>query len=191
MPLVCSTSRIKAVGDISSLSLAARHCCNYGNDNDTVFTAKSRFPDIVDVLIASSVVFRITATLEGKKFHQKHSNSVQLGLTNVSSVYMDSECGTPSVSITSSRCMPETKRTCLILSTVHLCYEWKTRPNFKPFARNLPLPGLALLDNVLTRFVSWHLVKRYPLAFGTWHKVRITLSNSIEASFVPPWKAIA
>ncbi len=67
MPLVCSTSRIKAVGDISSLSLAARHCCNYGNDNDTVFTAKSRFPDIVDVLIASSVVFRITATLEGKK----------------------------------------------------------------------------------------------------------------------------
>ncbi|TFK40721.1 hypothetical protein BDQ12DRAFT_679913 [Crucibulum laeve] len=41
-----------------------------------------------------------------------------------------------------------------------------------PFSQQLSLPFLTLLDNAVGRFITWQLVRRYPLIFGPWREVR-------------------
>ncbi|KAF8630833.1 hypothetical protein AX17_005192 [Amanita inopinata Kibby_2008] len=45
-----------------------------------------------------------------------------------------------------------------------------------PFAPTLSLPYLALLNDVVERFINRYLVKRYPLAFGSWRRVIVIQS---------------
>ncbi|KAJ7505479.1 hypothetical protein B0H11DRAFT_1851848 [Mycena galericulata] len=49
---------------------------------------------------------------------------------------------------------------------------WHTSANstslIHPFSTHLSLPYKLLLDNVISRFFTWHLVRRYPLIFGRW-----------------------
>ncbi|PFH53389.1 hypothetical protein AMATHDRAFT_84027 [Amanita thiersii Skay4041] len=71
---------------------------------------------------------------------------------------------------------------CTHLVGLDLVYAWQTSTQHQtmpkvstllladPFAQRLSLPFLALLDDAVGRFVSWHLVKRYPLAFGSWRR---------------------
>ncbi|EDR13331.1 uncharacterized protein LACBIDRAFT_309071 [Laccaria bicolor S238N-H82] len=68
----------------------------------------------------------------------------------------------------------------LTLVGVDLAYNWKAESpqttltekdiqgNNHPFSRRLSLPFITLLDNVIGRFVTWQLVRRYPLIFGSW-----------------------
>ncbi|KAM6494107.1 hypothetical protein JOM56_010468 [Amanita muscaria] len=70
--------------------------------------------------------------------------------------------------------------TCATLKSLGLAYTWQipfqqADSNFPPltgpFAQTLALPYFTLLDDVVERFVKWHLVKRYPLIFGSWRRV--------------------
>ncbi|KAJ6557314.1 hypothetical protein DFH09DRAFT_1487884, partial [Mycena vulgaris] len=63
------------------------------------------------------------------------------------------------------------------LVVIDLNYVWHTSKTdsestsnslIHPFATHLSLPFQMLLDNVIYRFFTWHLVRRYPLIFGPW-----------------------
>ncbi|KAG7443004.1 uncharacterized protein BT62DRAFT_345002 [Guyanagaster necrorhizus] len=197
MPSLAYSSRIKAVDDHTSVVLFSKHCFVQGKPSDTVYTVKqSRIPDNVDILLASSLTFTISGLLDKKKvsadcIQRSHlarhiveylkTNAALLGLSTISDVHLGDDNGVPTFTVHSSRCMPsssEMKSMHLTLTTIHLRYEWRdiTSPDSSnqlnhPFSPNLSLPFLTLLDNVIGRFVTWHLVKRYPLIFGTWFKI--------------------
>ncbi|KAJ7211486.1 hypothetical protein B0H12DRAFT_1157005 [Mycena haematopus] len=85
--------------------------------------------------------------------------------------------GRPNLKIASSRCLPpesELRRVHVTLVGIDLKYSWHTKsestPNslVHPFSTHLSLPFKMLLDNVICRFFTWQLVRRYPLIFGPW-----------------------
>ncbi|PBK74876.1 hypothetical protein ARMSODRAFT_495130 [Armillaria solidipes] len=195
MPSLVCTSRIKAVDDHTTVVLFSKHCLVQGNPSDTVYAVKqARIPDNVDILLASNLTFTISGLLDRKKvsadcIQRSHlarhiveylkTNAAVLGLSTISDVHRGDEDDVPTFTVHSSRYMPsssEMKSTHLTLTAIHLRYEWKDSAcldssQLHPFSPNLSLPFLTLLDNLIGRFVTWHLVKRYPLIFGTWFKV--------------------
>ncbi|KAK0244201.1 hypothetical protein EDD85DRAFT_807158 [Armillaria nabsnona] len=204
MPSLVCTSRIKAVDDHTTVVLFSKHCLLQGNPSDTVYTVKqARIPDNVDTLLATNLTFTISGLLDRKKvsadcIQRSHlarhiveylkTNAAVLGLSTISDVHRGDEDDVPTFTVHSSRYMPsssEIKSAHLTLTAIHLRYEWKDSASLDssqlhPFSPNLSLPFLTLLDNLIGRFVTWHLVKRYPLIFGTWFK-----QLDIEATFFP------
>ncbi|KAJ7645527.1 hypothetical protein DFH06DRAFT_1211619 [Mycena polygramma] len=125
------------------------------------------------------------------------ANTTELGIARVSSMYLDDDglpkctplhrlylpavCLMPSVlipvKIVSSRCLTpesELRRVHVVLVGIDLNYVWHTNSEstsnslVHPFSTHLSLPFKMLLDNVITRFFTWQLVRRYPLIFGPW-----------------------
>ncbi|KAF7365382.1 hypothetical protein MVEN_00410500 [Mycena venus] len=153
--------------------------------------AKTRFPDDVDVILASDLVFTLSGVLNGVKLvsddiRRSHlaqhlvdyfqANATELGIASVSSMYLGDD-GLPKLKVVSSRCLtPESElpRVHVSLVGIDLNYIWHTNSEstsnslVHPFSTHLSLPFKMLLDNVICRFFTWHLVRRYPLIFGPW-----------------------
>ncbi|KAF9013342.1 hypothetical protein BDQ17DRAFT_595109 [Cyathus striatus] len=82
----------------------------------------------------------------------------------------------------------------LILTRLDLHFAWKTSVSLQesgpssicsqhdchPFLANAFLPSMRVLDRIFSRFVTWHLVRRYPLIFGPSGK-----RLAMEKSFLP------
>lgn len=111
---------------------------------------------------------------------------MELGIARVSSMYLD-EDGLPKctlhicyllvvpsdalcapVKVVSSRCLTpesELRRVHVTLVGIDLHYAWNTDSEstsnslVHPFATHLSLPFKMLLDNVICRFFTWHLVR--------------------------------
>ncbi|KAF8158220.1 hypothetical protein B0H34DRAFT_807784 [Crassisporium funariophilum] len=113
-------------------------------------------------------------------------NAKEIGINAVSDLYISEDTGlvTP-VSLTASRRFPLSADLLPVhvkLTGIDLDYVWRTtstpdsaQPSSdlldvatNPFSRHLSLPYLVLADNVIGRFATFQLVRRYPLIFGTW-----------------------
>jgi uncharacterized protein YaiE (UPF0345 family) len=66
MPTVSYTSKIKAVADLYTVSLNARHHLVVGKPTDTSYHMTTRFPEDMDVL-ASSLPVTISGSFDGCK----------------------------------------------------------------------------------------------------------------------------
>ncbi|KAJ7712433.1 hypothetical protein B0H16DRAFT_1624916 [Mycena metata] len=152
---------------------------------------KTRFPEDVDVVLASDLVFTLSGVLNGVKIAPDdllrsqlaqhlvdyfQVNAKELGLTAVSSMYLGDN-GLPNLKVVSSRGLTpdsELRRVHVTLVGIDLNYVWRTNSDstsnslVHPFSTHLSLPFKMLLDNVICRFVKWQLVRRYPLIFGPW-----------------------
>ncbi|KAL1693722.1 hypothetical protein GGG16DRAFT_110904 [Schizophyllum commune] len=62
----------------------------------------------------------------------------------------------------------------LTLTQISIHFRWTTSSDStsdsSPFATRLSLAHRSLLLDAIHRFATYHLVRRYPLIFGTWHK---------------------
>lgn len=68
MPSIAYRSKIRAVSDHCSLTLGVRHHLVTGIPSDKVYSSpKTRFPDNVDVLLASNLVIRISGIFNGSE----------------------------------------------------------------------------------------------------------------------------
>ncbi|KAJ7459689.1 hypothetical protein FB451DRAFT_555972 [Mycena latifolia] len=186
------TTVIRAASTHCRLALHAVHHLKSTCDPSTRKT--TRFPDDVDVVLTSDLVFTISGVLNGVKVSSTdvlksqlaqhlvnyfQSNATELGIAPVSSMYIG-EDGLPKLTVVSSRCLTpqsELRRVHVALVGIDLNYVWNTSKSdsestsnllIHPFATHLSLPFQMLLDNVIQRFFTWHLVKRYPLIFGPW-----------------------
>ncbi|RDB17924.1 hypothetical protein Hypma_000685 [Hypsizygus marmoreus] len=129
----------------------------------------------------------LASSLSGHLVDYFQLNATELGLNTVSKLYIDDEDGLPKMKLTPSRQVPiesETHSVHVVLVALDLCYSWRTvgpsessdsqpssnstQQTSHPFSSKLALPFRTLLDNVIGRFVTWQLVKRYPLIFGPW-----------------------
>ncbi|KAF7346133.1 hypothetical protein MSAN_01840100 [Mycena sanguinolenta] len=147
--------------------------------------AKTRFPDNVDVVLASDLVFTLSGVLNGVEVASDDLLRSQLSqhlvdyfkaVQSVSAV-LDTPITLCPVKIVSSRCLtPETelRRVHVCLVGIDLNYVWHTTSEstanslVHPFSTHLSLPFKMLLDDVISRFFKWQLVRRYPLIFGLW-----------------------
>nr|GAT50628.1 predicted protein [Mycena chlorophos] len=142
-----------------------------------------------DVLIAHELVFSFSGILNNASVSPAQLlasqlaqhfvdclrvNANELGIAPVSGLFLGPD-GLPQLIITPARCSPDgphLRRDHALLTAIHLKYIWTTTDDsdsrIHPFAPNLTLPFRLLLDNVIRRFCTWQLVKRYPLVFGSW-----------------------
>ncbi|KAJ3501438.1 hypothetical protein NMY22_g18926 [Coprinellus aureogranulatus] len=107
-------------------------------------------------------------------------NSSELGLESVGELFqIDQELRFTVTPQYASR-NPRTSMPHWRLCGIDLLFSWKAEDDTQaPFATQCPLPYLSLLNNVVHRFVTFQLARRYPLIFGSWCK-----QLSIEAPFV-------
>ncbi|KAJ7175476.1 hypothetical protein C8R46DRAFT_1213944 [Mycena filopes] len=158
---------------------------------------KTRFPQDVDVVLASDLVFTLSGVLNGVQIapdellrsqlaqhlvHYFQANAKELGLVAVSSMYLADD-GLPKLKVVSSRgglgADSELRRVHVTLVGIELNYVWRTNSDstssslVHPFSTHLSLPFKMLLDDVICRFFKWHLVRRYPLIFGPWCQLHI------------------
>ncbi|KAJ7164632.1 hypothetical protein C8R43DRAFT_1122509 [Mycena crocata] len=168
--------------------------------------------DVLDSQLAQHLVdyFQAVNTCPVPPFHTVNANAnaqnaAELGLAPISSMYLG-EDGLPKLNVRSSRCLPpesELRRVHVTLVGIDLKYVWQTESTsnslIHPFATHLSLPFQLLLDNVICRFFTWHLVRRYPLIFGPWcqqldverpyfDKIFNAISNMIERSPNPSFR---
>ncbi|KAJ7202786.1 hypothetical protein GGX14DRAFT_462247, partial [Mycena pura] len=191
---MATASTIRAASPHCRLALTATHCFSPTLSGPA---KKARFPEDVDVLLAPELVFTLAGVLDGSTIDAaailvsqlaKHlvdylqANASELGIALVSNMYLDTD-GLPKFKVASSRCLTpvaEFPRVHVILVGIHLKYAWRTcnsdnSPStltsdslINPFSTHLALPFRLLLDNVINRFCTWQLVRRYPLIFGPW-----------------------
>ncbi|KAJ6620808.1 hypothetical protein B0H10DRAFT_2188381 [Mycena sp. CBHHK59/15] len=209
---------IRAASSHCRLSLSAIH--HLSSDFHDGSTGKTRFPDDIDVVLASELVFTLSSVHNGVKVSSAdilksqlaqhmvdyfQANATELGMNTVSSMYIDGDDGLPKLKLVPSCCfIPscEIPRVHVTLVAIDLNYIWHTSKSdselvsnslVHPFSTHLSLPFQMLLDNVLRRFVTWHLVRRYPLIFGPWcqqleiekpyfDKIFRSISNIIQRS---------
>ncbi|KAJ7782279.1 hypothetical protein DFH07DRAFT_1055119 [Mycena maculata] len=209
---------LRAASTHCRLTLNAVHNLNSRKHDGP--TRKSRFPDDVDVVLASHLVFTLSGVLNGTKVDSSdvlksqlaqhlvdyfQANAAELGIGPVSSMYLGDD-GLPNLKIVSSRCLtPESELCCVhaALVRIDLNYVWHTSNSstslIHPFSTHLALPFQILLDNVVSRFFTWHLVRRYPLIFGPWcqqldverpyfDKIFRSISNMIARSPNPSFR---
>ncbi|KAE9407443.1 hypothetical protein BT96DRAFT_986737 [Gymnopus androsaceus JB14] len=202
MPIFECTSKLRAADSNIILNLTAKHCLESG-DSDSTTAKKSRFPN-VDILPASSIVFSFSAVLNRKRIPSAvlinsqlaqhflqfiRSNADQLGLSIVSSLYDDNSC--PKISVTTNRSrlsLHDSVPVRVVLRSIHLQYSVSSKEtsdgDLHLFSTRLSLPCRSLVDNILKRFVTFHLVKRYPLVFGTQLDVETPFFPSIFRSIL-------
>ncbi|KAK7048212.1 hypothetical protein R3P38DRAFT_2868016 [Favolaschia claudopus] len=176
---------------LATVRAASSHCrlvlqtIHHVSGHTTQKTLKTRFPDDIDVVLASDLVFTLSGVLNGVKLASddilgsqlaQHLvdyfklNAAELGISTVSSMYIDQD-GILKFKVVSSRCPPELRRVHVTLLKIDLNYVWYTNTSqslIHPFSNRLSLPFKIMLDNVIPRFFTCHLVRRYPLIFGPW-----------------------
>ncbi|CAL1713352.1 unnamed protein product [Somion occarium] len=175
-----------------TLSLNSTHFLIAGSASDTVLKMATRVPPSLDVIHKSDVTFSISATMDGSptigkdlkesalalylvNFLQSHSG--QLGLSNVSELYLDESDGRTKFTVSScSQLDPEDCTLYLTLLSIDLSFSCRSIPGnhvedpllaINPFASHAYLPFMSVLGNVFYRFITHHLIARYPLIFGS------------------------
>ncbi|KAH9942917.1 hypothetical protein B0H21DRAFT_749530 [Amylocystis lapponica] len=190
MPTFSCCSAVRQPAPNFSLVLNARHVLDAGTPSQVIRT-RGRFPEDMDVSLGSDLVFTLAGLLDGTKVspaaiqhsamaHQTlrylRTNMDQLGLSAVSDIYIDEDDGHAKFSVSSSRSLrPRVRPVDVRLIAIHLVYACKSTSRdtpvaegANPFAVRVYLPLASALDRVLEKFVSLHLVRRYPLIFGPW-----------------------
>ncbi|KAJ7601121.1 hypothetical protein C8J56DRAFT_912167 [Mycena floridula] len=189
MPKIVCTSKIRAVAESCSLVLNSQHSIIVGSPSDTPY--KKKFPENVDIFLSNSLDIKLSGTVDGEKIAAKtilksqlaqhlldyfQINAPQLGLDAVSKIHLGAD-NIPFLTLTSSSCRQELLPRRVKLDAIELCYVWKTKSKAasqspelmdNPFSSYMSLPFQNLLDNILRRFVTFQMVRRYPLIFGTW-----------------------
>ncbi|KAJ7043917.1 hypothetical protein C8F04DRAFT_683389 [Mycena alexandri] len=182
------TASLRVASDHCRLALNVVHALQSEYDGPP---PKTRFPEDVDVVLASDLVFTLLGVLNGVKIAPDdllrsqlaqhlvdyfQANAKELGLAAVSSMYLGDD-GLPKLKVVSSRGLTpdsELRRVHVTLVGIDLNYVWRTNSDstsnslVHPFSTHLSLPFKILLDNVICRLVKWQLVRRYPLIFGPW-----------------------
>ncbi|KAL1748394.1 hypothetical protein HDZ31DRAFT_60378 [Schizophyllum fasciatum] len=120
-------------------------------------------------------------------------HAAELGLAQVGDIACDEQDGVPRMRLDMER-YTGAKRTTphLTLTHIDVLFRWTTNcdtpsdpVHCSPFASHLSLAHRALLEDAMLRFTTYHLVRRYPLIFGTWHNqmdVEAQLSAKIHQS---------
>ncbi|KAG5639434.1 hypothetical protein H0H81_002305 [Sphagnurus paluster] len=205
MPSIVCRSRIRAASEHCTLSLDVRHHILAGKPSSSVYDFnKARFPDDIDVLLASNLVITLSGVSDGISISSEEiyaselsrhlvdffqMNAAELGLNTVSKLEIDEFDGLPKLVLTPSRQAPKNLQlVSIFLVSIDLSYAWQSSDcstsndsTSHPFASKLSLPFKTLLDNVVWRFVTWQLVRRYPLIFGSWCKGLNNLLNTDRA----------
>ncbi|KAJ3981982.1 hypothetical protein F5890DRAFT_1567627 [Lentinula detonsa] len=187
MPSFECISKLRAVDRDTVLNLTSKHCLVYNNSDTSVLAKKSRFPGNVAIVPASTIVFSLSAVLNRKRLAPEllinshfaqhfaefmRANADHLGLCFVSKLSISEAAdSSPSINVrTNHNRLPfhDNVPVRVALHAIHLHYSVTTtkESDNNLFSSRLSLPYQSLVDNILRRFVTFHLVKRYPLVFG-------------------------
>ncbi|KAL1677779.1 hypothetical protein EV122DRAFT_278765 [Schizophyllum commune] len=164
MPTIACSTRAVASSDHNGVALAARHYLTAGEATEPTHDTKCKLPSGVDILASSTV----SLVLHG-------SHAAQLGLVHVGDVCCDGSDGLPRIRLDIERCSAagQTNQH-LTLTQIGIHFRWTTSSDCtsdsSPFATRLSLAHRSLLLDAIHRFATYHLVRRYPLIFGTWHE---------------------
>ncbi|KAF8798876.1 hypothetical protein BYT27DRAFT_7121856 [Phlegmacium glaucopus] len=204
MATIALKSKIRTASEHCNFSLNIRHRLLLGqpSESDLVSDMKPTIPEAVDILLFSNLVITVSGSLDGTRITPAElkashianhlvdflqMNTGELGINAVSNLYISEGTRLLSLTLTASRHFPASTDTLpvhLKLIALDLDYVWQTSGRLdvaiNPFARRLSLPYLTAVDNAVGRFVTFHLVRRYPLIFGPWCK-----QLDIERSFFP------
>ncbi|KAH9936256.1 uncharacterized protein B0H18DRAFT_1113675 [Fomitopsis serialis] len=197
MPTVSSSSAVRTSTGHFSLALRARHVLVAGTASENVRSIKGRLPEGVDVILDSDLVIALSGVVDTVKIPghviersavARHIldylrvNAGQLGLSTISNLYVDEDDGRAKFSLSSSRPLrAATEMVCLRLVSIDVglaCKMVVRGGKDSPEAASLfsgqaYLPLFSALDDVLEKFVSNDLVRRYPLIFGPWREVGV------------------
>ncbi|KZT28871.1 hypothetical protein NEOLEDRAFT_1239359 [Neolentinus lepideus HHB14362 ss-1] len=203
MPTLSYCTVVRHVSDGFTLILNACHRLVVDTPTDVIYPVKGRLPSDLDVHLPSSLVIRFLGFVNGSRISSDivgqsavvahfrrylRMNAEQLGVGNVSGVHVDEADECPKVTLTCSRPLPiNIPSPTITLDSIELVYSWKvscTSDDYsldaEPFSSQLLLPFETALDDITRKFVSMHLVRRYPFIFGPW---RSKLDS--EMHFVP------
>ncbi|KAH8104492.1 hypothetical protein BXZ70DRAFT_1005020 [Cristinia sonorae] len=135
-----------------------------------------------------------SVTRHAVNYFQKNADS--LGIAHISQLFIDEDDNKVKFTVASCRSpQPEWWPVHFTLHKIDLLYVYKSRLceqnkecsfDLNPFAQQGFLPLLSMLDQLLEKFVVYHLVKRYPLIFGLFGQ-KVTLEM---ASFKPLAQAV-
>ncbi|KAF9072185.1 hypothetical protein BDP27DRAFT_1418335 [Rhodocollybia butyracea] len=179
------SSKLRAADSNTVINLTTKHCLIYGQSKSAAKKShKSHFPPNLQVFPAPSIVFSFSAVLNRKPvpvnvlFKSQltqifvdflRANEQKLGLTFVSNLYGKSSPKVNVVTNNNRQPVHDSIPVRVLLRTVHLQYSVTTKSESSDvnlFSTRLSLPYRSLADNLLKRFVTFHLVKKYPLVFG-------------------------
>ncbi|KAJ3994359.1 hypothetical protein F5050DRAFT_1775220 [Lentinula boryana] len=187
MPSFECISKLRAVDRDTVLTLTSKHCLVYNNSDTSVLAKKSRLPGNVAIVPASTIVFSLSAVLNRKRLAPEvlinshfaqhfaefmRANADHLGLSFVSKLSISEAADSyPSINVRTNRNrvpFHDNVPVRVALRAIHLHYSVTTtkESDNNLFSSRLSLPYQSLVDNILRRFVTFHLVKRYPLVFG-------------------------
>ncbi|KAJ4481920.1 hypothetical protein J3R30DRAFT_2101008 [Lentinula aciculospora] len=187
MPSFECTFKLRAADRDTVLNLTSRHCLVHMDSDTSTSAKKLRFPENVAIVPAPTIVFSLSAVLNRKRLATDvlinsqlaqhfvdflRANADQLGLSFVSKLYIAEDAGSClSINVrTNHNRIPfhDNMPVRLTLRAVHLQYSVTTskESDYTLFSPRLSLPYQSLVDNILKRFITFHLVKKYPLVFG-------------------------
>ncbi|OBZ69066.1 hypothetical protein A0H81_11380 [Grifola frondosa] len=192
MPSFYSSYAIRDNTETFACTLKQRHLLVAGSPSETPPTVKGRIPEDIDVVLDTDLVFTLSGILDRARISSKamqqsaavrhllqylHVNANQLGWSPVSDVYVDEEDGLAKLTLTSSRPPLARPRAPFVrLVSIELVYVCRSLQNDKAlesvnlFSPHAYLPLVAALDRIVDKFVTYHLVRRYPLIFGPWRE---------------------
>ncbi|KAI0770362.1 hypothetical protein C8Q74DRAFT_894488 [Fomes fomentarius] len=200
MPSLATVAVVRDDADGLPIALNARCLFVAGAPSDTVYTLKGRVPDHLDVILQSDLVItlagqfnRVNVTNRAMQrsamaqhlLNYFHVNSEQLSLRVASKIFVDEDDGNIKLTLSSTRPFLDRRPPFVRLCTIELLYACRTphvspQPHhigdketsgaMDPFSPHAFLPLVAALDRIVEKFVAVHLVRSYPLIFGTWRK---------------------
>ncbi|KAH7910854.1 hypothetical protein BJ138DRAFT_1152000 [Hygrophoropsis aurantiaca] len=189
MPSFSCSSTIRVVSGNHALTLKIKHNYFYREQSQTITKIKGRLPKDLDILLSSDLVLTLSGSLDGTDVANDvivHSaisehlrrcirtNIKELGVNNISDLFIDEADGVTKMTLTSSRSPPRISRPHANLVSIDLAYIWKnTRRNTdqgpernvnllsnddNPFSTQLFLPFESVLNRVTDQFMTYHLV---------------------------------
>ncbi|KAF9257521.1 hypothetical protein L218DRAFT_965296 [Marasmius fiardii PR-910] len=192
-----SSSRLSAKTDSHALILMARHQFEfYSKVKPPCTVFKSVIPHNVNVVSSGRLELVLSGHLNGSKISPEtyvkshlaqyivgflRNNSTQLGIEHVSSVLIEDNDQAKVILMLNQSREPQHPQVPLrvILRKIHLDLAWSSISRSQVvsctiqnhlFSEQMSLPIQGLVENVIGRFVTWHLVRRYPLIFGALNK---------------------
>ncbi|KAF8827437.1 hypothetical protein HHX47_DHR4000073 [Lentinula edodes] len=188
MPSFECTSKLRTADRDTVLNLSSKHYLTHKDFDNSLSAKKSRFPENVAIVPASTIVFSLSAMLNRKRILSEvliksqlaqhfvdflRANADQLGLSFMSKLYIGEGADPfPSINVRTNRNripFHDSVPVRVTLRSIHMQYSVTTTKETDNtlFSSRLSLPYMSLLDNILKRFLTHHLVKKYPLVFGS------------------------
>ncbi|KJA21151.1 hypothetical protein HYPSUDRAFT_745487 [Hypholoma sublateritium FD-334 SS-4] len=198
MPSIAFQSRVRTTAETCTLTMIIEHRFILGQPSDVVHRLKLPLDGFTNILLGPQPVFTIKGTVNNIQVSStairdshiaRHfveylrMNVDDLGIFAASNAHISEDTDTLTLFFTG----PQSLSIDLGYPPLHLvgfdvCYAWRTMQNssssevpdeetmMNPFSPNLPLPYLTIVNKTVERFITFQVVKRYPLIFGTWHK---------------------